>query len=203
MMHLDILIEEVSAEPVVRRIAEATIDPRRHTFAIRVFDGKTDLLGSLEERLRGYRNWGIDVRVMVLVDRDDDDCRELKARLEAAARSAGLRTRTASNGQPFSVCNRIACEELEAWFLGDESALRAEFMRLRPFANKERFRDPDAIPGGTWEALERLLQGAGHYPGGLRKIDLARRLAPRLDLATNRSASFRCFVTGLVELMAA
>lgn len=195
------LVEEVSAEPVVRRIAEAVIDRTAHTFDVRVFGGKSDLLGSLEQRLIGYRNWGVDVRVMVLVDRDCDDCRELKGRMETIAEQAGWRTRSGSRDGRFEVCNRIACEELEAWFLGDEAALRAEFPRLRPFAAKERFRDPDSVRGGTWEALEQLLRSGGHYAGGLRKIDLATRLAPRLDLAANRSASFRCFVAGLHELM--
>lgn len=200
MIHLEVLVEERSAEPVVRRIAN-DVFPAGATVEVRVFDGKQDLLACLDERLRGYRNWGLDgLRVLVLIDRDDDDCQGLKQRLEAAAHGAGLTTRSTAVDGWFHVCNRIAIEELEAWFLGDEAALQAEFPRLASFANKQRFRDPDAVPG-AWEALEKLLQLRGYYRSGLRKVDLATRIAPHLHLDNNRSASFNAFVGGVRSLV--
>ncbi len=33
--------------------------------------------------------------------------------------------------------------------------------------------DPDAIPGGTWEAFERVLQRSGYFQTGLRKLEAA------------------------------
>jgi hypothetical protein len=199
-MHLEVLVEERSAEPVVRRIAQSTL-PSEATYDVRIFDGKTDLIGSLVERLRGYRNWQIDgLRVMVLVDRDADDCFALKQVLEDCANEAGLVTKSGSRGGTFQVCNRIAVEELEAWFLGDEAALRAVFPRVKPFATKAAFRDPDAVVGGTWEQLQRLLQRSGYYQGGLRKVDFATQIAPRLDITNNRSASFQQFTSGLAGL---
>ncbi len=205
-MHLEVLIEESSAEPVVRRIVEATVG--WSSFEVRIFEGKPDLLESIEERLRGYLKWRVDLRVLVLVDRDDEDCVSLKTRLESAALRAGLLTRAtatataAVGGDRYAVCNRVAIEELESWFFGDEPAVRAEYPRVKPFAMKAAYRDPDAIVGGTWEAMERLLKSSGYYPSGLRKADLATRLAPRLDFAHNRSASFHAFVSGLKDLVA-
>lgn len=200
-MHLEVLIEELSAEPVVRRVVDEVL-PAGATYAVRFFEGKSDLLGSLVERLRGYRNWSMDgLRVVVLVDRDRDDCRRLKDELESFAHQTGFTTRRSAAGRPVEVCNRIAVEELEAWLLGDEEALRAAFPRVRPFAGTAQFRDPDAIDG-TWETAERLLRRGGYYLEGLRKTDFAERVAPHLDLAHNRSSSFRTFVTGVADLVA-
>lgn len=200
-MHLEVLVEESSAEAVVRRVVAAAT-PATATYEVRVFDGKTDLLGSLPDRLRGYRSWAIDgLRIMVLVDRDTEDCLQLKSRLEALAHGAGFTTRTSANSGSFEVCNRIAVEELEAWFLGDEPALRAAFPRLKPFAAKAQYRDPDKI-AGAWETAERLLQRASYYQAGLRKRDLSLRVAPLMNIGENRSASFATFVSGLTSLMA-
>lgn len=64
--------------------------------------------------------------------------------------AAGLQSKCAPQGQVFQVVNRIAVEELEAWFFGDWSALQAAYPRVpATIPQKARFRDPDAIVGGT------------------------------------------------------
>ena len=55
---------------------------------------------------------------------------------------------------------------------------------------KEPYRASDAIRGGTWEAFERVLQQAGYFAGGLRKIDAAREVARHMVPSRNRSPSF-------------
>ena len=46
-----------------------------HTFGIHVHQGKIDLLSKVEQRLRGYaRMTWPDLRVVILVDRDSDNC---------------------------------------------------------------------------------------------------------------------------------
>ena len=138
---------------------------------------------------------------MVLVDEDREDCRSLKRRLNVAAEAAGLASKSAPENGKFQVLNRIAVEELEAWFLGDPAALVAAYAGVSPnFASKAAYRDPDAVRGGTWEAIERLLQRAGYFPGGLAKIELARAMAKRLDPSRNSSRSFKCFVDGISAL---
>ncbi|MCY4353998.1 MAG: DUF4276 family protein [Truepera sp.] len=68
----------------------------------------------------GYARWLPDeYRIIVMVDRDNDDCKKLKAELEAAAMAARLRTRSQASGGPWQVANRIVIEELEAWYFGD------------------------------------------------------------------------------------
>lgn len=138
--------------------------------------------------------------VVVLVDRDDDDCRMLKASIEEAAREAGMATKSGTRpGERFQVLIRLAIEELESWFFGDVEAIVAAYPGVSPnLANKAKYRDPDAISGGTWEALERELQKAGYFKGGLAKIEVARQISAQMDPVRNRSRSFRVFREGLL-----
>jgi len=99
------------------------------------------------------------------------------------------------------VLNRIAVEELEAWFFGDIVALAGAFPRVSPTLGQQAaFRDPDGIEGGTWEVLERVLQRAGYFGGGLPKIEVAREVARHMDSTRNTSRSFRHFTQGLASL---
>lgn len=141
-------------------------------------------------------------RVVIVVDRDQDDCLELKKRLEDMAGKAGLMTRTAAGGgRPYAVVNRVAVEELEAWYFGDWRAVREAFPGVsRTLPAKKKYRDPDDIRGGTWETFERILKKAGHFEGGLRKIEAARVLSGLVDPNRNRSRSFKVFCDALVEM---
>lgn len=123
--HLEILVEEPSMEAFLRSFLPRLL-PQGHTFEIHPFQGKNDLLGKLEARLRGNARWlPAEGRMVVVVDRDDDDCRMLKRKLDSIARKTGLRTRARSESQPWQLVNRIAIEELEAWYLGDWMAVRS------------------------------------------------------------------------------
>ena len=203
-MHLEILVEEPSAEVALRAIVPRIIGAD-HTFDLHPHQGKPDLLRKLPGRLRGYRSYmPQDWRIVVLVDEDRQDCHALKARLEKSARDAGLSTQSAPRRSGvFQVLNRIALEELEAWFLGDPEAVAAAFPRVPPiFTRKAPLRDPDGVKGGTFEALERVLQQHGYSGGGLGKIDLARAVAEHMRPERNRSKSFRVFRAGLERLLA-
>lgn len=98
------------------RVALPRMIPGSCSFNIHAFRGKPDLLRKLPRRLRGYQRWiPPSYRIVVLVDRDDQDCRILKANLEAAAGRSGLSTRSKAGGRPWRIANRIVIEELEAW----------------------------------------------------------------------------------------
>lgn len=102
----------------------------------------------------------------------------------------------------FHVVNRIAVEELESWFIGDPAALRRAFTSLPTIdADRGIFRNPDN--GGTWEGLHRFLKKHGIYKSSYPKIDAARRIAPKLDIQSNRSRSFQVFVQGIEALFGA
>ncbi|MGH8884162.1 MAG: DUF4276 family protein [Egibacteraceae bacterium] len=139
---------------------------------------------------------GADTRIVVLIDEDRQDCAQLKARLDEAAAKAGLITKSvAGPGEPFAVLNRLAVEELEAWFFGDCVALRAAYPGVPTnLEYRAPYRHPDRIAGGTWERLERVLQDAGYHRGGLQKVGAATAVAVHMDPARNTSPGLRALV---------
>jgi len=194
------LVEEPSMEAFLRELLPRILGDV--PFAVHSFQCKHDLLNRLPDRLRGYAAWlPENHRVVVVVDRDADDCRKLKQRLEGCALEVGLATRSHRKQERFIVINRIVVEELESWYFGDWQAVRAAFPRVSPTVTRRApFRDPDAIAGGTWEAFERVLKRAGYFKSGLRKIEAARAIAPHLVPARNRSHSFQVLRQALLEL---
>ena len=196
-MQIEFFLEEPSAEVALKAILPKIISDNVSRYFY-VFRGKHHLLGNLSSRLKSYRH-GMrdDLRIMVLIDEDRQDCLKLKATLEKIAREAGLVTKSrATSNTNFQVVNRIAIEELEAWFFGDPKAVRAAFPRVsKTFERQAKYRNPDAIAGGTHEALERLLKR--HYKRGFNKTVMARKIASHMDPACNTSKSFQVFVEGL------
>ena len=206
-MHVEFLLEEPSAEALLEALVPRLLGPEV-TFALHPFQGKHDLMAKLPARLRAYPTWlphvyGDAWCIVVLRDEDREDCRAVKREMERIASDAGLVTRTAVREgapSPFRVVNRIAIEEIEAWYFGDVDALHTVFPEVPiTLAAREGFRNPDAIGGGTAEALERLL--ATRYPTGLPKREVARIVGPHLAPERNRSGSFCCFRDALYELL--
>jgi regulator of sigma D len=198
-LHLEILVEEPSMEAALALLLARLIG--EISFAIHSHQGKTDLLAKLPPKLAAYGRWIPEsYRIVVVVDRDDDDCIELKQRLEAMGEAADLMTRNRA-GSRWKLLPRLAIEELEAWYFGDWQAVRAAYPRVKAnVPRKAGYRDPDAIEGGTWEAFERVLQEVGYFATGLRKIEAARAIAPCMVPARNTSASFRCLRDALSEM---
>ena len=116
------------------------------------------------------------------------------------AADANLTTRTFAATPVWQVANRIAIEELEAWFFGDWQAVSEAYPRVpRTIPRQQQYRDSDGIMGGTWEAFERVLQRAGYFKNGLRKTEAARLLGKRIDSARNSSRSFQVFREAVLE----
>lgn len=198
--HLAFLVEEPSMEAFLRVLLPRLL-PEDQTFEIHAFRNKVGLRRNLSARLRAYARWlPSDWRIVVVLDRDSDDCHALKTELETAASAAGLQTRSSVGRNSWQVVNRIAIEELEAWYFGDWEAVREAYPRV-PGTVPQRagFRDPDAIRGGTWEAFERILKRHGYFTTGLRKSEAARTIAARICRRRSRSRSFAVFVDAVLE----
>ena len=161
------------------------------------------MIGKLAGRLRGYASWLPEiVRIVVLVDLDDDNCDALKQKMEQYAKTAGLRTRTSAGEAPWRVVNRLAIEELEAWFFGEWRGVQNAYPRApATIPMKAAYRLPDAIAGGTWEALERVLRSAGYFSGGLRKMEAASAIGKQFEPDLAQSPSFLAFRDALLEAM--
>lgn len=201
--HWVVLVEEPSMEAFLRALLPRLL-PEDRTFEVHAFQGKRDLLGKLAARLRAYATWLPNSwRIVVVVDRDEEDCHVLKAQVDGLAASAGLRTRSNPGRLPWQIVNRIAIEELEAWYFGDWAAVHTAYPRVpRALDRRSHFREPDAITGGTWEAFERVLKKHGYFTTGLRKVEAARAIGPVIDPARSRSASFRALVTVFTDSLA-
>lgn len=201
-MHIEFLVEELSTQEAFQNFLPKILGDEI-TFDIHSFKGKTDLLSKLPKRLKGYKAWiPEDYRIVVVVDKDKDDCRLLKSKLETIAIDAGFVTKSSATDSQFKVLNRIVIEELEAWFFGDIKALTTAYPKIPiSIGTQARYRDPDAITGGTWEALEQVMQKAGYYPAGLEKIKVARDISQYMTPSNNRSKSFQIFYEGLLKII--
>ena len=198
--HFEILVEELSMEAFLTLVLPKILGSNS-TFTIHSYRGKPDLLKKLGARLRGYAKWlPATSRIVVLVDRDDDDCKLLKQKMELLAGEAALATRSTTGGASWRLANRIAIEELEAWYFGNWDSVRLAYPSVpESVPNKAAYRACDAIKGGTWEALERILRRAGHFQGGLRKVEAASKIGSGFDPDSCTSPSFAALRYAVAE----
>jgi hypothetical protein len=145
-------------------------------------EGRQDLAKSVPRKLRAWREPG--VRFVVLRDNDSGDCHALKRLLSDLCRQGGRSDSLV----------RIACQELEAWYLGDPAALADAYSQesLRRIGSRARFRDPDSIVKPS-AAVRELIPS-------FQKTDGARRMAEHLSRDRNRSASFQVLMGGIENI---
>lgn len=205
MCHLHILVEEESMEAFLKVFISRHWPGAKGCWSVNAFKSKDELLRRLPERLRNFRNLVQQgsARILVLIDRDSDDCRDLAEKLEEMARVAGLVSIRRKSEQ---IANCVVIEELESWFFGDIPALCDAYSGVpASLADQRGFRDPDAITGGVWEKLLKILQESGHFRGAKRlpKTKVAECMARKLTPDRNRSASFQYFWRTLSTMMPA
>jgi len=201
-LHLEFLVEETSLKVALNHLLPKILN-NKITFNIHPFRGKDDLLKKLPDRLQGYKAWmPQNYKIIVLIDEDRQDCKELKQKLEKIAQNTGLVTKSSKIfDENYSVINRIVIEELEAWFFGDSAAIHQAYPKISTtLGEKAKYRNPDKITGGTWEALEKELQNVGYYAGGLSKNEAARNISEYMQPERNTSSSFQVFYHTLLEL---
>ncbi len=199
-MHIKFFLEEPSAEAALKYILPKILSSDVICF-FHAFEGKDDMLKELPKLMKGHQWIPNDWRIIVLIDEDRKDCHELKTYLEKVAHEAGFVTKSSEAlNEEFQVINRIAIEELEAWFFGDVEALHMAYPKIsRNLHTKAKYRNPDAITGGTYEVLDRLLRQNNYYRKDERihKPTVAQNIAQYMDPSKNRSKSFQVFVEGL------
>jgi hypothetical protein len=144
-------------------------------------EGKRDLELSIPRKLKAWREPG--TRFIILRDNDSANCVDLKQKLVELTRGTGR----------AGVVVRIACQELEAWYLGDPEALADAFSHpaLAALKNSGRFQDPDAVSQPS-----RALQ---HLEPGFQKISGARLMSSHLTRDGNRSRSYNVFIESVLS----
>ncbi|WP_300666969.1 DUF4276 family protein [Desulfoluna sp.] len=178
-------LEEPSAREMLKGVLPRML-PEFIDVVYLVFEGKQDLEKQLERRLKGWMR--PDSCFVVMRDQDSGNCVSIKEKLSELCCRAG---------KPEAVV-RIACRELESFYLGDfvavEKGLRLSGLVKRE-AGKSKFRDPDRL-GNPSEELIKVTRK--HY----QKVSGSRAIGPHLSLEDNRSTSFNALVRGITRLSA-
>jgi len=145
-------------------------------------EGKHDLEKSIPRKLRAWNEPG--VRFIVLRDNDGGDCRTLKERLVQLCRDTGR-----SNWLV-----RLACQELEAWYLAEPEAMAKAFddESLRAIGSRARFRNPDEIRKPS-EEIRKILPF-------FQKVSGARAMAATLSSGRNCSRSFMTLMDAIARV---
>jgi hypothetical protein len=162
--------------------------PKNISIRYVIFEGKQDLEKQIERKLRGWRQK--DTFFLILRDQDADDCIVIKAALKAKAAAAGKIGRTIV---------RIACCELESFYLGDLAAVEQglKLSNIASLQRKRKYREPDKLADAAQE-LGRLTK---HQ---YQKIHGARSIAPFLKLDdSNMSTSFKMLLSGIHKAISA
>lgn len=212
-MHLEILTEDSSTARLMEHLLPKLIGPysEPHTWQIHSYAGighiprdlgkvaaprTRMLLNELPRLLRGYvKTPGIDA-VVVVMDADRRECQALLS---------DLRSLAASCNADHLVMFRLAIEETEAWFFGDQSALVSAYPNAKLPTLASYVQDSVC---GTWELLADAI-----HPGGVKsakkagwpiigqiKHEWANRIGPFMDPESNQSPSFAKLRDGLRRL---
>ncbi len=184
MKELVFLLEEESAKAMLESLLPRILNPEIKARMI-PFEGKQDLEKSISKRLRGYVN--PKARFIILRDQDSaPDCKLVKA---------NLIKKCADGGRGSTSLVRIACRELEAFYLADLSAVE-QALSIENIANRQstaKFRNPDRLgsPSGELTSLTR---------GAYQKVSGSRAIGKVLDLKNKRSPSFQSLIEGIRRL---
>ena len=215
-MHFEILVEDQSGKRMLDILIPKIIG-NQHTFKVHAYQGighiprnftsSTDarnrlLLNQLPRLLRGYGNTfancpaNYPAAVILVCDLDDKCLKVFREELFTVLNACNPKPET-------RFC--IAVEEGEAWLLGDLLAIKVAYPNAKD--DVLNYYENDSICG-TWERLaDAVFQGGatrlrneGWRLVGREKSAWAERIAPHMNVETNKSPSFRYFRQKIREL---
>ncbi len=184
MKHLVCLLEEPSAQVmlqgVLKKILIDNIDVHYMTF-----EGKQDLEKRLVKRMKHWQK--ADPVFLVMRDKDSGDCISIKQ---------GLLNKIIEAGKQNDTLIRIACHELESFYLGDLEAVE-KGLKLKGLSGKQqnkKYRKPDNLANAS-EELAKLTKNT------YQKVAGSRAISPYLKTdGSNQSHSFNVLLDGLRKL---
>jgi hypothetical protein len=212
-MHIEILVEDSSGNKLLQILLPQLLGPQGepHTWRLHNYKGigrippgltpKTEaskriLLDRLPKILRGIgKTPGIDA-VVVVLDTDNRDCGAFLAELKQIANESDSVSDTLF---------RLAVEEIEAWYFGDQAALLTAYPRAKRDVLGKYIQDSVC---GTWELLadavhtggSAAIKKAGWPLPGQVKHEWAQKIGPLMVPGRNISPSFGKFRDGLRRL---
>ncbi|MDE2267792.1 MAG: DUF4276 family protein [Betaproteobacteria bacterium] len=174
MSELVFLLEEPSAKAMLESLLPRVLG-EGVAFRCIPFEGKQDLEKQLMRKIRAYQNE--QARFIVLRDQDSNpDCTAVKRKLLDLCGQSGKADRCLV---------RIACRELETFYLADLQAVgkALEIPRLERHQMSRKFRAPDCL-GSPSRELKSLTENR------YEKIAGSRLIGRYLNLDNQRSPSF-------------
>lgn len=184
MKELVFLLEEESAKVMLESLLPRMLDPAIKPRLL-AFEGKQDLEKQMVRKMRGY----INPQARFIVMRDQDampDCRVIKDALSA---------RCAEAGRKSVALVRIACHELESFYLADLAAVETGLgiNGVARYQGTAKFRNPDAVQNPSKELLALTRQ---RY----QKVSGSRAIGQHLDVGNDRSSSFKNLIAGIKRM---
>jgi hypothetical protein len=182
MTTLVFFLEEYSAQVMLESFLPKLI-PSDYEQQYVVFEGKTDLEKRLARRLLNWKKPGC--KFIVLRDQDSAVCTNVKINLQ----------RKCGEGQHPEAMVRIACHELESWYLGDLQAVEdgLKIQGLAKLQQKSKYRNPDTLTNPA-EELAKITKRQ------YQKISGSRQIGKYLQIDKNSSHSFKVFIECLEKL---
>ncbi len=189
MARIEILTEEQSMCDVLEIILPKILPKKwvlQQNYFIRPHKGKSDLQKSIPRKIKVFSTYHEPAGVVIVHDQDSYDCSELKNKLLTLCKI--------TIEEPCPILIRIACRELESWYLGDMKAIQSAYpkFKVENYTKKSKFRNPDNLNNAT-EEIEKILPD-------FQKGASARAIAPHLDtnIENNQSESYRQFIKGII-----
>jgi len=184
MTNLVCMLEEPSAQEMLKAVLPRILPETVHIFYM-VFEGKQDLEKRLETRLQ---KWQLsDTYFLVMRDQDSGNCLMIKK---------NLKQKVANSKKANQTIIRIACRELESFYLGDLQVVEQGLTlnNISRQQGKSKYRSPDQLSNPA-EELGRLTNNV------YQKVQGSRYIAPHLNLdGSNTSNSFNVLISGIRRL---
>lgn len=170
------------------------------------FSGRSDLEKNIQDRLAGYNKMlpksVLNHRIFIMLDSDGRDCKKLKKELESKCQKLRLRTprserlTASSTGKPWQIATCIVIKELEAWYLGNWSAVKSAYPEIPNESPQwNGYPNPDAVGGKTKDVVHTfLLENSNSYTIEVPSIKLAGEVGEHFDEQKCASQSFKYFL---------
>ncbi|HML53515.1 DUF4276 family protein [Solidesulfovibrio carbinolicus] len=184
MKTLVFCLEEPSAKAMLERIVFRVM-PSYWQVRYVIFQGKQHLEKNIVRKLK---SWCLPDSVFIIVrDQDSGDCKAIKSKLARLCEESGK----------TSVLIRIACRELESFYLGDLAAVEQglNLSGIKKLQQKKKYRNPDNLGSPSKELS--VLTGYAY-----EKMSGSRAIAPFMALDHNCSKSFQALLAGIQKMVA-
>ncbi len=175
------LLEEQSAEEMLKQFMPRHFPGVSCTY--RRFSGKGELLKRLAKVVRNHDD--SECHFLILCDRDQDDCRKLKKHIDTLCHQTGKHHK----------CKiRIACYELESWYLAQLDVVASHFGVPELVRQQNRYANSDNVDKPS-KILERITRK------NYQKIKGSRIMGRYLEKDVPRSTSFRHFINAITSIL--